>query len=429
MRMRSYSWDGADPRRLAAEIRGLNPPDPETRERVAAIIAEVAAGGDAAVAEISARLGDAAPDSVRVAPERIAAAAEALEPSLRGALELAAANVRAVADAQQPAESVTDLPQGQRVSIREVPVAAAAVYAPGGHGAYPSTVLMGAVPARAAGVGRVAVVTPPAADGSPPDVVLAACAVGGVDEVYAVGGAQAIAALALGTETIVPVDVIVGPGNNYVSEAKRQLYGRVGSDGIAGPSELMVVFTGADQLDLVAHDLRAQAEHGPDGLLVAAAPSEGDLAELATKLEELEAESAYGAADTAVALVAVPDTEAALRLADALAPEHLELIDEDDYDPAAVTTAGAVFLGEWGGTAFGDYVAGSNHVLPTGGAGRFQGPLSPSTFRRRISTVSFPEGGIEVLAEAGATLADSEGFPAHAESMRMRGREERRRRG
>jgi histidinol dehydrogenase len=307
------------------------------------------------------------------------------------------------------------------VELRDVPVGNAGIYAPGGKAPYPSTVLMGCIPARVAGVRRVVLATPPTGDEPPvSDVVLAAAAIGGADEVLAIGGAQAIAALALGTETIEPVDVIAGPGNRYVQEAKRQLAGEVGIDGIAGPSELMVIAGDTANPEWVGLDLCAQAEHGPDGLLVAAAVETVILDEIQAATERIGSESELSD-DAALALVAAPDTAAAVLLANAIAPEHLEIATEDaSLLAAGVTTAGCVFIGEGGATAFGDYAAGSNHVLPTGGAGRFQGPLGPGVFRRRIATVELSQDAARELATAVATLARAEGFPLHAESAEAR---------
>ncbi|HKG34974.1 MAG TPA: histidinol dehydrogenase, partial [Solirubrobacterales bacterium] len=299
-----------------------------------------------------------------------------------------------------------------------------AIYAPGGAGSYPSTVLMGCIPAKAAGVRRVVLATPSTTGERPvTDLILAAAAIGGADEVYPVGGAQAIAALALGTELIPPVDVIAGPGNRYVQEAKRQLTGEVGIDGLAGPSELMVIAGDTANSDWIALDLCAQAEHGPDGLVIAAAVETVILDAIEEAVGRIAAE--HGIAEEApLALVAVPDTVTAVGLANAIAPEHLELATEDATLLAnAVTTAGCVFIGEGGATAFGDYAAGSNHVLPTGGAGRYQGPLGPGVFRRTISTVFVPQGAARELAPTVATLARAEGFPLHAESAEARAEE------
>jgi histidinol dehydrogenase len=423
MRFAPFDWDGSDPRGLAAQIRALQPPQGELAKTVSEIIEEVRTGGDAALAQIEARFGGQlrAPESFRQPDERIRSAADRIDRELRDALRTAAGNIRAVAEAQLADARDLKLGEGQTIGLREVPVGSAGIYAPGGGAAYPSTVLMGCVPAKVAGVERVVLVTPGGtADAPVPDVVLAAAAISEADEVYTVGGAQAIAALALGTETIEPVDVIAGPGNRYVQEAKRQLVGEVGIDGIAGPSELMVIAGDTANAEWIGLDLCAQAEHGPDGLLVAAAVETVILDEIQAAAERIAAERGI-AEDAALALVAVPDTESAVALAAELAPEHLEIATEDaELLASTVTTAGCVFIGEGGATAFGDYAAGSNHVLPTGGAGRFQGPLGPGAFRRRIVTVELSQDAARELAPAVATLARAEGFPLHAESAERR---------
>jgi histidinol dehydrogenase len=241
-----------------------------------------------------------------------------------------------------------------------------------------------------------------------------------VTEIYRVGGAQAIAALAYGTETIRPVDVIVGPGNRYVTEAKRQVAGDVGIDGLAGPSELVVVASEGADPELVALDLCAQAEHGEDSLVCLITPDEGILRRVLGSVQ-LVAGSFESVTNAPLAAVLAWDSERAVRLADAIAPEHLQLMGEEAESLAGlVTRAGCLFVGRDAGTAFGDYVAGSNHVLPTGGAARFQSALSPATFRRRMARVSLPDGAAARLAPAGAALARAEGFPVHGESMERR---------
>jgi histidinol dehydrogenase len=294
------------------------------------------------------------------------------------------------------------------------------VYTPGGRATYPSSVLMCCVPARVAGVGRIAVASPPGAAGRPDPTVLAACSLLGVEEVYAMGGAQAIAALAFGTETVAPVDVIAGPGSRYVAEAKRQLAGLVGIDGMAGPTELMIVADGNASPRWMALDLCAQAEHGEDGLLILASANEVFVDQVAELVDELRL-GRPSIKDAPLALVLSPGLEVALTLADAVAPEHLELAFEGaDETIARACVAGCVFIGDGGGAAFGDYAAGSNHVLPTGGAARFSGPLGPGAFRRRMSVVSLPGSTAAELAPHVGALARAEGFPVHAESAEAR---------
>jgi len=398
------------PDTTAAELRKLAFTPADLASDVERILAAVRAHGDAAVRELTLQFDGVELESLRVPGEELEAAAGAVEPGVIDALGVAVANVGAVADAQLRDPLAVDLPQGQRVEIVELPVRRAAAYVPGGRAAYPSTVVMCAVSARAAGVEELAVCAPPGPDGAVHPAILAACALCGVTEVYRMGGAQAIAALAYGTESVPAVDVMVGPGNSYVQEAKRQLAGTIGIDSVAGPSELVVVASGDADPALVALDLLAQAEHGPDSLVVAISPDE--------KLLDA-VESALGGADGA--LVQARDVPAAVALAEELAPEHLELVGADAEALAdTVRFAGCLFVGRDAGTAFGDYVAGSNHVLPTGGAARFASALGPSTFRRRMSRVSLPPGAAARLAPDGAALARAEGFPRHAESMERR---------
>jgi histidinol dehydrogenase len=380
---------------------------------------------DAALMRLTARFDatEQMPESLRVDPVETDAALGAIEPALRDAMEVAAANIRTVAEAQVSDEpSAVELPQGQTVTVRDLPVVAAGVYAPGGHATYPSSVLMCAIPARVAGVERVVLVSPPGPDGRLAKSVLAAAALSEVDEVYSVGGAQAIFALAYGTETVDPVDVIVGPGNFWVQEAKRQVIGIVGIDSYAGPSELMLVAGHDTDPEWAALDLCSQAEHGSEGPLVAVAVEEHVLEAIAAATEKTAAERP-GVGDAPLALVQVPDLSDAINLANAFAPEHLELMEEDAVLLAErVATAGCVFVGRYGATAFGDYAAGSNHVLPTSRTGRFAGPLGPGTFRRKIATVEVSPEAAAKLAPHVDTLARAEGFPVHGESAMIRTR-------
>ena len=407
----------------AAAVRALAPAAASVTEPVREVIERVRADGDRAIDELTRRFdtGGEPPWPLRVDPLELRSALERLAPEVRSALELAAGNVRAVALAglDRP-ERAVELAQGQRVVLREFPVRRAAIYVPGGRAPYPSTAIMGTVTAQAAGVEEVAVCAPPGPDGQAQPAILAACALCGVDEVYRMGGAQAIAALALGTETVAPVDVIAGPGNLYVQEAKRQLSGIVGIDGFAGPSDLLVLLAGARPRDAtpLALDLLAQGEHGPDSLVVAVSAADDELAALEERLDRLSGQRPTSD-PAACVLVAAPGLEAALAFAEAFAPEHLQLA-----GPAAeaaaprVRAAGCVFVGPQSGTAFGDYVAGSNHVLPTAGAARFSSGLSPRHFRRRVAEVHLAPS--DALASAGAAVARAEGFVVHAESMEAR---------
>jgi histidinol dehydrogenase len=421
MRTRRFEWEGAA--QTAAAIRAWAA-EATTPVDVGPIERQVVEEGDEAVLRLTASFDatESAPATLRVEAGEAEAALESLDPEVRESMEVAAANVRAVAEAQVDREPhVVALPQGHTVVVRDVPVGAAGLYAPGGRGAYPSSVLMCCIPARVAEVERVALASPPGPDGRVNPLVLAAAELCGVDEIYAMGGAQAIFALAHGTETVEPVDVIAGPGNAWVREAKRTVYGRVGIDSLAGPSELMLVAGHDTDLEWAALDLCAQAEHGGDGALVAVAVEDAVLNRLAAVTEGAAA-ARPGVGEAPLALLQVPDLSDAADLANAFAPEHLELLEEDAALLAnRITTAGCVFAGRHGATAFGDYAAGSNHVLPTGGAGRFSGPLGPGAFRRRISTVEVPAAAATKLAPCVDTLARAEGFPIHGESAMIRG--------
>ena len=413
MRLERRTLTG-DPAALVAELRGLVPGASDVADAVVRIVLDVRHHGDAALEryrrELDARGVD--PGPLCVPQEEIDGALAGLDAGVRAALERAAANVRAVAEAGVDEERSVDLPEGQTVVLREQPVARAAVYVPGGRAPYPSTVIMGAVTAKAAGVSEVVVCTP-----SEDPRVLAACALAGVTEVYRMGGAHAIAALAHGTETIRQVDVIVGPGNLYVQEAKLVVRGEVGIDGFAGPSDLAVVIDDARATALAALDLRAQAEHGADSLVVAVSPE-------AAVLDGLAAALADAAEAGAAVLVQTDDLDGALAFAEAFAPEHLQLIGPGAEALAPrVTRAGCLFVGAGAATAFGDYLAGSNHVLPTDGAARYASGLSARTFRRRMAEVRIPSAAAAALGPDGVALAQAEGFAAHAESMRARIRE------
>jgi histidinol dehydrogenase len=419
VRARRFEWEGAAETALALrEWAAASAPPVHVEE----IFDEVVARGDEALLELTHRFDAPAASlqSLRVDPADAAAALAVLDPGLRRAMEAAAANIRQVADAQIGGAREVQLPAGQTVTLREVPVGAAGIYAPGGRASYPSSVLMCAIPAQAAGVERIALASPPGPDGRMSPLTLAAAALCGLEEIYAMGGAQAIFALAYGTETIAPVDVIAGPGNAWVREAKRAVYGQVGIDSLAGPSELMVIAGHDTDPEWAALDLCAQAEHGSESPLVVAAVEEQVLDAIAAAAEAAAA-SRPSVADTLLALVPVPDAEAGIALANEYAPEHLELLETDARLLAErVTTAGCVFVGRNGATAFGDYLAGSNHVLPTGGAGRYAGPLGPGTFRRRISNVEIDEEAARRLAPHVDALARAEGFPVHGESAMIR---------
>jgi histidinol dehydrogenase len=415
------------PAPAAAHIRSLIADGASVAEQVREIVAGVRAQGDAAVLEYTRRFDTAGsePRPLVVTEDELDEAITRLPLELIAGLQVAIANLARVAEAGIGRDATVDLPQGQRIVLREVPVGSAAVYVPGGRAAYPSTVVMGVVTARSAGVIDVAVCAPPGIDGQIDPIILGTCRLCGVQRVYRMGGAQAIAALAYGTDTVERVDVVVGPGNLYVQEAKHQLSVIVGIDGFAGPSDLLIALgehVGERELQLAALDMLAQAEHGEGSLVAAVSPSAHVCNALAATLERLIVERPT-VGEAQFAIVEVANAREALTLANAFAPEHLQLIGpEIEALAPSVRSAGCLFVGVDSATAFGDYVAGSNHVLPTGAAARFSSTLSPRHFRRTMSEVRIGEAAAK-LAAAGAPIARAEGFAVHAESMEARVRE------
>jgi histidinol dehydrogenase len=401
--------------------------DEDVSRDVAAILADVRARGDAAVADYTRRFDGHDLDETgwRIPKARCQAALAALEPKLRAALELAADRIRAYHAAQKPADSETTDAAGVRMGARWRAVEAAGLYVPGGRAAYPSSVLMNAIPARVAGVDRLTIVTPtPRGEVNP--LVLAAAALAGVDEVIAIGGAQAVAALAYGTATIDRVDVITGPGNAWVAEAKRQLYGTVGIDMVAGPSEIVVVADAQNDPDWIAADLLSQAEHDPTSQSIlftddaafadaVAAAVERQLGDLATQATARASWAANGA------IIVLDTLDAAAPLVDRLAPEHLELAVADPQPLfEAVRHAGSIFIGRQTPEAVGDYVGGPNHVLPTGRRARFSSGLSVLDFMKRTSFLACTPAAIAAIGPAAVALAEAEGLPAHASSVARR---------
>jgi histidinol dehydrogenase len=439
MRIERLSMDDVDrlggPAGAAAHVRSLVADGASVEDEVREILSAVRSEGDTAVLEYTRRLDTAGsqPRPLLVPAEELDEAIKRLPLELIAGLQVAIANVALVADAGVGRDATVELPQGQRVVLREVPVRSAGVYVPGGRAAYPSTVVMGVVTARSAGVIDVAVCAPPGVNGQIDPVILGACRLCGVERVYRMGGAQAIAALAYGTDTVDPVDVVVGPGNLYVQEAKHQLSATVGIDGFAGPSDLLIALgmdveaevdddRAPNGLRLAALDMLAQAEHGDGSLVVAVSPSVRVCDTLEAALDALVVERPT-VGDAAFAIVHVASVRDALAFANAFAPEHLQLIGADVEELAPqVRCAGCLFVGIDSATAFGDYVAGSNHVLPTGGAARFASMLSPRHFRRTMAEVRIGRAAAK-LAAAGAPIARAEGFDVHAESMRARVRE------
>ncbi len=410
---------GGDPAAAAAAVRALAPAPASVSAAVAQIVGAVREGGDRALRELVARFdsgGAPPPPSLRVDPAQLDPAL--LHDDVRAGLEIAIANVALVADAAIGVDVEVNLPQGHRVVLREVPVRRAAICVPGRQAAYPSTVVMGVVTARAAGVEELVVLTAPPID----PAMLGACALCGVDEVYAMSGAQGVAALAYGTETIERVDVIAGPGSLFVQEAKRQVSDVVGIDGFYGPSDVLVFADASADSELIAYDLLAQGEHGPHAPVVVVSDSPQLLLAVTEALRALGAGREH-ADPAAFVMVHAASPLEALAFAEAFAPEHLELVGPSVERLAPrIRAAGCVFVGASGATAFGDYVAGSNHCLPTGGAARFASGLSPRAFRRRMSEVHIGDAA-PALAAAGAPIARAEGFSVHAESMEARVRE------
>ena len=403
--------------------------DSDVAGQVSDILQTVKLRGDAALADYTHRfdgytLADDADWSIpREACEE---AYKALAPDLREALELAAARIRAYHEAQLPQNRDYTDAAGVRLGAIWRPVDAAGLYVPGGRAAYPSSLLMNAIPARVAGVERLAIVTP-TPKGQTNPLVLAAAHIAGVDEIWRVGGAQAVGALAYGTQRIKPVDVITGPGNAWVAEAKRQLYGVVGIDMVAGPSEILVIADGKNDPDWIAADLLSQAEHDPTSQSILITDDAGfarqvedcidlQLSQLATGKTARASWDAHGV------IIVVNDLEAeAPALADRLAAEHVELaVDNPEALMHRIRHAGSIFLGRMTPEAVGDYVAGPNHVLPTGRRARFSSGLSVLDFMKRTSFLGLDAASFAAIGPAAATLAHAEGLPAHAKSVELR---------
>jgi histidinol dehydrogenase len=402
-------------RRVAAAevgdlVRALRPSKQrreDIRSSVADIVDMVREGGDEALRRLTTRLDGVDVERVRVAPSTLRRALDDLDPEVRAALELLAENLRIVAADKMPRPTSVTLRHGQVVSTRQVPVRRVGVYVPGGLAAYPSSAVMAIVPAQVAGVPEIAACSPPGPSGLPHAGALAVCALLGVEEVYAVGGAQAVAALAIGTATIPAVDMVVGPGNAYVEEAKRRLFGEVGIESLAGPTELVVVADASAPPEAAALDLLAQVEHGPGSQSV-----DSDV---------LSAIEAFLPVESGVVVVEADTLDTALRFVNDYGPEHLQLmVSEPEAALVEIHHSGAIFVGPHSGTAYGDYIAGSNHILPTGGHSRFSSGLSPAAFLRTQEVVELSEESAAALAAPLAALARAEGFVDHARSGEIR---------
>jgi histidinol dehydrogenase len=402
--------------------------DVEVAHTVGDILARVRDRGDEALIEHTMRFDNyplRSEEDWRIGPEACKRAFNALEPKLREALELAADRIRAYHEDQLPRDRDFTDEIGVRLGARWRAVDAAGLYVPGGRASYPSSLLMNAIPAKVAGVERLVIVTPtPKGEMNP--LVLAAAHLVGIEEIWRIGGAQAIGALAYGTERIKPVDVIVGPGNAFVAEAKRQLFGVVGIDMVAGPSEILVIADGKNDPDWIAADLLSQAEHDPlaQSILITDDPQFAEQVEdrvdvqcsmLATKRTALASWDDYGV------MLVVSDMSEAPALANRLAAEHVELaIDDPEAMFAQIRHAGSVFLGRHTPEAVGDYIAGPNHVLPTGRRARFASGLSVLDFMKRTSFISMDADALGKIGPAAIALAEAEGLPAHAQSVKVR---------
>jgi histidinol dehydrogenase len=412
---------------VADQAHAASTDDAALRDSVADILRRVRDEGDGGLLDFARRLdgfsGDA--DALRISPERLAEARESIDPELRAALERAAANIRAFHERQLERGFLDMHPDGTVLGQRVTPLRRVGVYVPGGRASYPSTVLMNVIPARVAGVDEIAMVTP-IPEGEAPEVVLAAAAIAGVDEVYRVGGAQAVGALAFGTDTIARVDKIVGPGNRWVAEAKRQVYGQVDIDMVAGPSEILVIADHTADPRRVAADLIGQAEHDPDAISWLVTTSAALADRVPEAVEALLADNPRRdiarQALEANGLVAIVGTlEDAAALADLRAPEHLELLVERPMELAgAIRNAGAIFLGDSSPEPVGDYIAGPNHVLPTGGTARWASPLGTYDFLKRTSLIGYSPARLAADGPDIVRLAEAEGLHGHAEAVRVR---------
>ncbi|PWG16721.1 histidinol dehydrogenase [Salibaculum griseiflavum] len=413
--------------RFAALLEMKREDSPDVDAVVAEIIADVWARGDAAVLELTAKFDrlDLAPDGLRVTEVEIDRCMAEVPGAERAALEQAAERIRAYHERQVPEDAWWEDETGAGLGWRWTPVAAAGLYVPGGLASYPSSVLMNAIPAKVAGVGRLAMVVP-TPDGVVNPLVMLAARLSGVDEIYRIGGAQAVAALAYGTETIAPVDKITGPGNAFVAAAKRRVFGKVGIDMIAGPSEILVIADGDNDPDWIALDLLSQAEHDESAQSILITTDEGFgravAAAVDKRLETLDRRAIAGASWRDFgAVIVVRDLDEAVALSDRIAPEHLELcVAGAEALAERVTHAGAVFIGGWTPEAIGDYVGGPNHVLPTARSARFSSGLSVMDFVKRTTLSRMTPAALGRIGPAAEILAQSESLEAHGLSVRAR---------
>jgi histidinol dehydrogenase len=430
MALRRLDFRGFTGNRRALRDALPRPTDEQDRSSatVAAIIAEVREHGDAALRRYTEKFDGVSLEDLRVPEAEIQAALGRIPGDLQDALDVAHDRILAYHAHEAGDGRAADFESaGITVSHLVRPMSRAGCYAPGGRARYPSTVLMCAVPAQVAGVEEIVLCVPPGPDGRIDDASLAAAAVAGIHEVYRVGGAQAIAAMAYGTESIDPVDLIVGPGNRYVAEAKRQVSGVVGvASAFAGPSEVVVIAGPDTPTELAAIDLVVQAEHGPDGLAWLITWSEAVAEAVSAHVDRIvkaspRRDDLEQTLDAGGYAVVVDGPKQACAIANIVAPEHLEILTENASDLLSnITSAGAVFLGSNSPASVGDYLAGPNHVLPTNRTARFSSALRVDDFRRHIHAVSMTEKALETLGPYVVTLAETEGLPAHADSIRLR---------
>lgn len=400
---------------------------PDVDDTVAAIIKDVRARGDAAVIELTAKFDrlELTPETLRFSPAEVAGLVAQVPQAEREALELAAARIRDYHERQLPEDANWTEESGAVLGWRWTPVGAAGLYVPGGLASYPSSVLMNAIPAKVAGVERLAIVVP-TPDGKANPLVLLAAQIAGVDEIYRIGGAQAVAALAYGTESIAPVDKITGPGNAFVAAAKRRVFGKVGIDMIAGPSEILVIADKEQNADWIALDMLSQAEHDESAQAILITDDAGLARDVGVAIERhlqtLERRAIAGASWRDFgAIITVSDLATAATLSNRIAPEHLELcVSDPDALSQQITHAGAIFLGAWTPEAIGDYVGGPNHVLPTARSARFSSGLSVMDFLKRTTLAKMTPEALRAIGPAAETLAKSESLEAHGLSVRAR---------
>ena len=401
-------------------------PTANVTDIVSDIIADVRKNGDKALYAYAEKFDKAQLSSLEVSPEEIDEAFASVEPRFLQILRDAAENIRVFHRAQKKNSFIINEKPGVIIGQKVIPIEKVGLYVPGGTAAYPSTVLMDSIPAKIAGCGEICIVTPPNKEGKINPVILAAAKIAGVDRIFKVGGAQAVAALAYGTETVPRVDKIVGPGNAFVAEAKRQVFGQVAIDMIAGPSEILVVADGKSNPKFVAADLLSQAEHDKNASAVLVTDSEELAASVSAELERqipllLREEIARASIDNNGKIIVAKDLSAVIEIANAIAPEHLELCVDNPFDYLdGIKHAGSIFMGRYCPEALGDYFAGPNHTLPTGGTARFSNPLSVDDFVKKTQYSYYTRDALRAVAEDVAFFAQKEGLDAHARSATVR---------